>query len=148
MLLLSGTKNKLKLNVKSFVGLKNYLIFADVKNKDTMTDKEFKDSKKAILTYCERNDLHTEVSNKRHEVDFCGDFGMYATDRETLETPNCIYTKKYIVVYLPIVDKNNMANTINTYMNIAAGLVETAKPDYLMGVEKGVVKAVMYCVWD
>jgi hypothetical protein len=33
-------------------------------------------------------------------------------------------------------------------MNIAAVLVETAKPDYLMGVEKGVVKAVMYCVWD
>lgn len=113
-----------------------------------MTDKEFKDSEKAILTYCERNNLHTEVSNNRHEVDFYGDFGMYATDRETLETPNCIYTKKYIVVYLPIVDKNNMANTTNTYMNITAGLVETAKPDYLMGVEKGVVKAVMYCVWD
>ena len=113
-----------------------------------MTDKEFKDSKNAILTFCERTNLHTEVSNRVREVDFYGEFGMYATDRETLETPNCIYTKKHIVVYLPAVDKNDMARSINTYMNLAAGLVETAKPDYLMGVENGVVKAVMYCVWE
>ena len=40
-----------------------------------MTDKEFTESRNAILNYCERNNLQTEVSETEHEVDFIMDFG-------------------------------------------------------------------------
>lgn len=119
-----------------------------------MTDKEFTESRNAILNYCERNNLQTEVSDTEHEVDFIMDFGMEAIDRDTLENPTCINTEKYILVFLPRVsssdadaEKHDWERSRNVYMNIASGLMETAKPDYLIGAENGIVKAVMYCVW-
>ncbi len=119
-----------------------------------MTREEFENNEKAILTYCERNNLQTEVSDTEHEVDFIMDFGMEAIDRDTLENPTCINTEQYILVFFPRVsssdadaEKNDWERSRNVYMNIASGLMETAKPDYLIGAENGIVKAVMYCVW-
>lgn len=115
-----------------------------------MKNVEFNKTKKDILDYCERNNLQFESCHIEKEVDFVMDFGMEAIDRETLENPTCINTEQYIMVYLPMVtDTHNRdwERSHNVYQNIVYGLMETAKPDYLLGAENGIVKAVMYCVW-
>ena len=121
-----------------------------MKGNTHMESKDFNKKRNEILNYCERNNLTTLQCNDAHEVDFVFDFGMEAIDTETLENPTCIDVEQYIVVFLPRVigtDKE-YERTRNEYQNIAFGLMETAKPDYLMGAENGIVKAVMYCVWQ
>ena len=119
-----------------------------------MTDKEFIQNRNAILNYCERNNLQFEVSDSQQEVDFIFDLGMEAIDRETLENPTCINTECYILVYMPRVSnsetdarKDECERSRSVYQNIAYGLMETAKPDYILGVKDGIAKGVMYCVW-
>lgn len=108
---------------------------------------EFKNKRTKILSYCWDNGLRHEVCNQYGEVDFLTHFGMEATDRDTLENPTCIECDSYVMVYLPEVKEETRCVDYGQYFTKTSGLMEIAKPEYLLGVENGIAKAVMYCVF-
>ena len=59
----------------------------------------------------------------------------------------------FIIVHLPAVvdcskDKPQYTTSREHYQNVADGLMETCRPDYIMGVKDGIVSAVCYAVWS
>lgn len=113
-----------------------------------MTQDKFNKVENDIMAFCKTRGLQTKVSHEFSEFSFISDFGMEAIDTESLENPSDTVTKCYIVVYLPQVGEDDEDAIQRThYQNMAWYLTRIAKPDYLLGVENGIVKAVMFCVW-
>ena len=113
-----------------------------------MTQDKFDSIEKKVLAFAEKYSLQAHLSREFKEVSFISDFGMEAIDTETLENPTDIATECYLMVYLPPVgedDEDRLQR--NVYQNVAWELMRIAKPDYLIGAENGIVKAVMFCVW-
>lgn len=100
-----------------------------------------------VKKYCVENGLTHETSYGWREVDFVMNYHEEAIDTKSLENPNCICTERHIVVWLPKVGKHPEYEERTRYAEIVSGLTQIATPNYIIGAEDGVVKAVMYCVW-
>lgn len=111
-----------------------------------MTREQYNEKIRNVLNYAERNNLGTKTLENT-EVWFSGEVGMDAIDLETLESPDTIDVEIATIVWLPKVEDLGNPRERERHNNVALGLIETCMPDFALGVERGIAKGVMYCVW-
>ena len=109
--------------------------------------RKYNATEKQVKEFCVKNGLTHEISCGWREIDFCMEYHEEAIDTKTLENPNCICTERHIVVWLPKVGKCPEYEERMHYASVVSSLTDIASPDYIIGAEDGIVKAVMYCVW-